>query len=171
MTPKNTNDYTTLNISTTANRTEIGHAFRELAVQYHPDKHIGEEQKVIDYNIAKFIELVNAYENLIGKNSYTSHDYNYSKKSHTSHDYNYSKKSHTSHDYDYNILNISTTANRTEIGHAFRELAVQYHPDKHIGEEQEVIDYNLDKFIEVAKAYEALIGKASYTTYDHDNGE
>jgi DnaJ-class molecular chaperone len=73
---------------------------------------------------------------------------------------------------DYSTLNISTTANRTEIGKAFRELAFKYHPDKHIGEEQEVIDYNTDKFIEVANAYENLIGKASYTSsFDCDSGE
>eukprot|EP00299_Pterocystis_sp_00344_P018302 c9144_g1_i1.p1 GENE.c9144_g1_i1~~c9144_g1_i1.p1 ORF type:complete len:616 (+),score=134.83 c9144_g1_i1:63-1910(+) len=53
----------------------------------------------------------------------------------------------------YKILGVSRTASDREIKASYRKLALQWHPDKHQGEEKEVAEV---RFQEVALAYEIL---------------
>ena len=54
------NPYKTLEISnTTASQTDIKRAFQRLALKYHPDRNKNSEESK-----QKFIEIVEAYENL-----------------------------------------------------------------------------------------------------------
>ncbi len=53
-----------------------------------------------------------------------------------------------------NILNLHNSATDKEIKSAFRKLALQYHPDRNPSEVSQL------KFIEICKAYEALMNKS-----------
>lgn len=64
----------------------------------------------------------------------------------------------------YKILGISRKANTKEIKKAYRELALQWHPDKHSGEEEKVKAEK--QFQLVAEAYEILSDKEKRAAYD-----
>jgi hypothetical protein len=51
----------------------------------------------------------------------------------------------------YNILGLTKSANQAEIKRAYRKLALKFHPDTNSGNEV--------KFLEIAEAYQVLIGK------------
>lgn len=68
----------------------------------------------------------------------------------------------------FNILGITAQASERDIKRAYRKMSLLYHPDKNIGDavaEQ--------KFLLVAKAYEALtdeVSKANYEKYGNPDG-
>ncbi len=66
----------------------------------------------------------------------------------------------TERDY-YEILNVSRTADATAIKHAYRKLAMQYHPDRNPGDAGAEI-----KFKEAAEAYEVLRDPEKRARYD-----
>lgn len=65
----------------------------------------------------------------------------------------------TLQDY-YSILGVSKSASAEEIKHAYRKLALQYHPDRNKTKEAE------EKFKEINKAYEVLGDPQKKQTYD-----
>jgi DnaJ-class molecular chaperone len=62
----------------------------------------------------------------------------------------------------YSILGVSEGASREEIRHAFRKLAMKYHPDKNLGNEQ----WAGEKFKEINEAYAVLGDAAKRQEYD-----
>jgi DnaJ-class molecular chaperone len=62
----------------------------------------------------------------------------------------------------YSILGISEKASREEIRRAFRKLAMKYHPDKNLGNEQ----WAGKKFKEINEAYAVLGDEARRQEYD-----
>ncbi len=61
----------------------------------------------------------------------------------------------------YEILGISKTANADEIKKAYRQKAIQYHPDKNPGDKEAE-----EKFKEAAEAYEVLSNPEKKQRYD-----
>lgn len=61
----------------------------------------------------------------------------------------------------YDILSISRTASAAEIKKAYRQLAMQYHPDKNPGDEQAE-----ERFKEASEAYEILSDDHKRSIYD-----
>ncbi|MDR0955802.1 MAG: molecular chaperone DnaJ [Candidatus Nomurabacteria bacterium] len=61
----------------------------------------------------------------------------------------------------YEVLGVSKTASDDEIKHAFRKLAVKYHPDKNPGDKTAEA-----KFKEINEAYEVLKDKQKRQRYD-----
>ena len=51
----------------------------------------------------------------------------------------------------YKLLGLEKTANQGQIKHAYRKLAMKYHPDKNPGDEEAA-----DKFKELSTAYAVL---------------
>jgi len=62
----------------------------------------------------------------------------------------------------YSILGVSEGASHGEIRHAFRKLAMKYHPDKNLGNEK----WAGEKFKEINEAYAVLGDKAKRQEYD-----
>jgi DnaJ-class molecular chaperone len=62
----------------------------------------------------------------------------------------------------YSILGVSDKASRGEIRHAFRKLAMKYHPDKNLGNEQ----WAGEKFKEINEAYAVLGDEMKRQEYD-----
>jgi DnaJ-class molecular chaperone len=62
----------------------------------------------------------------------------------------------------YSILGVSEGASREEIRRAFRKLAMKYHPDKNLGNEQ----WAGEKFKEINEAYAVLGDEAKRQEYD-----
>lgn len=65
----------------------------------------------------------------------------------------------------YEVLGVTKTANEQEIKKAYRQKAIQYHPDKNPGDKQ-----SEENFKEAAEAYEVLSDpqkKARYDQYGH----
>jgi len=62
----------------------------------------------------------------------------------------------------YSILGVSEGASREEIRHAFRKLAMKYHPDKNLGNEK----WAGEKFKEINEAYAVLGDKVKRQEYD-----
>ena len=56
----------------------------------------------------------------------------------------------------YQILDISRNATEEEIKTAYRQLAKEYHPDKHAGESKERIAYYEQLFKRIQDAYDHL---------------
>jgi DnaJ-class molecular chaperone len=67
---------------------------------------------------------------------------------------------HGTKDY-YSILGVSEKASHEEIRHAFRKLAMKYHPDKNSGNEQ----WAEEKFKEINEAYAILGDEAKRQGY------
>ena len=61
----------------------------------------------------------------------------------------------------YSILNISRSANDSEIKKSYKKLAFQYHPDKNKSEDAQ------DKFREISEAYEILMNTDKRRMYDN----
>jgi DnaJ-class molecular chaperone len=61
----------------------------------------------------------------------------------------------------YKILGITTDSNQIQIRKAFRELALQYHPDKNKNSEE-----SKEKFMEIVQAYEVLSDVKARERYD-----
>lgn len=61
----------------------------------------------------------------------------------------------------YDVLGVKKNASDDEIKHAFRKLAVKYHPDKNQGDKEAE-----KKFKEVSEAYEVLSDKQKRARYD-----
>lgn len=59
----------------------------------------------------------------------------------------------------YAVLGVAESASDAEIKKAYHKLALQYHPDKHAGADEAVLDANEAKFKEVGEAY-AVLGDA-----------
>jgi DnaJ-class molecular chaperone len=68
---------------------------------------------------------------------------------------------HGTKDY-YSILGVSEGASHEEIRRAFRKLAMKYHPDKNLGNEQ----WAGEKFKEINEAYAVLGDEAKRQEYD-----
>ncbi len=66
-----------------------------------------------------------------------------------------------SKDY-YSILGVSEGASREEIRHAFRKLAMKYHPDRNLGNES----WAGEKFKEINEAYAVLGDEVKREEYD-----
>ncbi|KAJ7972417.1 DnaJ protein like [Quillaja saponaria] len=62
----------------------------------------------------------------------------------------------------YKILGVSKTASIAEIKRAYKKLALQWHPDKNVGNREEAES----KFREIAAAYEVLSDEEKRTRYD-----
>ena len=62
----------------------------------------------------------------------------------------------------YSVLGVSEGASREEIKRAFRKLAMKYHPDKNLGNEQ----WAGEKFKEINEAYAVLGDEAKRQEYD-----
>jgi DnaJ-class molecular chaperone len=62
----------------------------------------------------------------------------------------------------YSILGISERASREEIRHAFRKLAMKYHPDRNLGNEE----WAGEKFKEINEAYAVLGDEVKRQEYD-----
>lgn len=63
----------------------------------------------------------------------------------------------------YEILGVSRTATTEEIKKAYKKLALQYHPDKNQGPQQEEAS---KKFREISKAYDVLSDPRKRQQYD-----
>lgn len=61
----------------------------------------------------------------------------------------------------YNILNISKTADEAQIKHAYRNLAMQYHPDKNPGNKAAE-----ERFKKITEAYSILSDPQKRKDYD-----
>ncbi|MGV3503019.1 MAG: DnaJ domain-containing protein [Adhaeribacter sp.] len=61
----------------------------------------------------------------------------------------------------YHILAVPTTADAREIKKAYKQLAIQYHPDKHQGNA-----YYEEKFKQVSEAYQVLSNPHKRAVYD-----
>ena len=61
----------------------------------------------------------------------------------------------------YKILGITKDSNQIQIRKAFRELALQYHPDKNKNSEE-----SKEKFMEIVQAYEVLSDVKARERYD-----
>lgn len=61
----------------------------------------------------------------------------------------------------YKILGITKDSNQIQIRKAFRELALQYHPDKNKNSEESKV-----KFMELVQAYEVLSDEKARERYD-----
>lgn len=68
---------------------------------------------------------------------------------------------HGTADY-YSILGVSEKASREEIRHAFRKLAMKYHPDRNLGNEERAGE----KFKEINEAYAVLGDEVKRQEYD-----
>jgi len=62
----------------------------------------------------------------------------------------------------YSILGVSEQASHEEIRHAFRKLAMEYHPDKNLGNEK----WAGEKFKEINEAYAVLGDEVKRQEYD-----
>ena len=63
----------------------------------------------------------------------------------------------------YQILGISREANEQDIKKAYRKLAVEWHPDKHSGDDQKEAE---ERFLKISEAYEVLSDKNKKQIYD-----
>jgi DnaJ-class molecular chaperone len=61
----------------------------------------------------------------------------------------------------YKILGVTKDSNQIQIRKAFRQLALQYHPDKNKNSEE-----SKQKFMEIVKAYEILSDERARERYD-----
>ena len=66
----------------------------------------------------------------------------------------------------YDTLRVAPTASTGDIRAAYRQLAVQFHPDKTPGVNKAVQGLIEDKFKEVQEAYDALKDQAKRAEYD-----
>lgn len=71
----------------------------------------------------------------------------------------------TKRDY-YEILGVAKTASDAEIKSAYRKLAIKYHPDKHVNDNEADKKDAEEKFKEAAEAYEVLSDKDKRARYD-----
>jgi DnaJ-class molecular chaperone len=62
----------------------------------------------------------------------------------------------------YSIIGVSERASHEEIKHAFRKLAMKYHPDRNLGNEK----WAEEKFKEINEAYAVLGDKVKRQEYD-----
>ncbi len=60
----------------------------------------------------------------------------------------------------YSILGVAPSASREDIKKAYRKLALQFHPDKHINDKQATV-----RFSAIKEAYETLSDPAKKNTY------
>lgn len=66
----------------------------------------------------------------------------------------------------YEVLGVSKTATDAEIKSAYRKLAIKYHPDKHVDDNEADKKAAEEKFKEAAEAYEVLSDKDKRARYD-----
>ncbi|CAM2114661.1 unnamed protein product [Caretta caretta] len=71
----------------------------------------------------------------------------------------------------YDVLGVSRAAGKAEIARAYRQLARQYHPDRHRGEPAgpggETLQTAHEKFLLIATAYETLKDEETRKDYDY----
>lgn len=66
----------------------------------------------------------------------------------------------------YSTLEVDRSATAEEIRKAYRKLATRYHPDKHIGADEETKERAKKKFEEIRNAYEVLNNEEDREIYD-----
>ncbi len=66
----------------------------------------------------------------------------------------------------YEVLGVAKTATTDEIKKAYKKLALQYHPDRHVNDSEEEKKAAEEKFKEAAEAYEVLSDQQKRQRYD-----
>lgn len=72
---------------------------------------------------------------------------------------NESYSSESNKHWAYKVLGLKDGASEKEVKSAFRKLSMEYHPDKHVGESEEMLKINTEKFQQINEAYELLTEK------------
>lgn len=72
--------------------------------------------------------------------------------------------------YYYKVLGVDKNASADEIKKAYRKLAIQYHPDKHINDSEADKKAAEEKFKEIAEAYDTLGDETKKAAYDNAGG-
>src|SRR5579872_6113674 len=83
---------------------------------------------------------------------------------------NKNKRKQNAADY-YEILGVDRDCSEAEIKKAYRKLAMDYHPDKHMQDTPEDKKIAEDKFKEINKAYEILGDEDKRQRYDQLGGD
>ncbi|CAI9101693.1 OLC1v1039075C1 [Oldenlandia corymbosa var. corymbosa] len=66
----------------------------------------------------------------------------------------------------YKVLGVNRSASKEEIKKAFRDLAMEFHPDKHIESPKHVRENAISKFKQVSEAYEILMDDRKRADYN-----
>ncbi len=80
---------------------------------------------------------------------------NYQRKQQQSESFSSENNKH----WAYKVLGLKDGASEKEVKSAFRKLSMEYHPDKHVGESEEMLKINTEKFQQINEAYELLTEK------------
>ena len=67
----------------------------------------------------------------------------------------------------YEILGVDKNASEDDIKKAYKKLAMQYHPDRHVNDSEEDKKKAEEKFKEIAEAYDVLSDKEKRAQYDN----
>lgn len=66
----------------------------------------------------------------------------------------------------YKVLGVSREASKEAIKQAFRKLAVEFHPDKHVNSSPEVRERATSKFKQLSDAYDTLMDDRKRADYN-----
>uniref|UniRef100_A0A7C8ZY51 J domain-containing protein n=1 Tax=Opuntia streptacantha TaxID=393608 RepID=A0A7C8ZY51_OPUST len=66
----------------------------------------------------------------------------------------------------YKVLGVTRNATKEEVKEAFRRLAIQFHPDKHVQSSKSTRDAASLRFKQVSEAYEVLIDDRKRAAYN-----
>jgi DnaJ-class molecular chaperone len=69
----------------------------------------------------------------------------------------------------YKVLGLPSDASTCDVKQAFRNLALQFHPDRHVHASKYVKEIAIHRFKELSEAYEVLSNEHKRTMY-HEGG-